>query len=314
MSPFPQSADFTVSLFEGKVIPSLTASCSPPKQQTKGKKKRRSKQAVAIIPITALQHRSDCSMRVFHCEQKNVTLSGDGKINSVRLLVTPLKVDSRQCHVLLRNPEFGDIAVTATLSVALPSPSFPLSSKLHQSTVMDEQKRTLHLKVLSGELVREELIIESSNPLLEQAAITISKWGMSEEEKRRRELTNTMKYASLRSAIEALELDDSPKSHWNKMSTGSDKVHYTVKSTCDLLRVPEAVSVQGKEGGRSILPMEFIAEYEGHYSCEVVLASRYDVRVYNVEVTVMGRGRCAVMEMRTSALQPLTQEIPLVSE
>ena len=292
------------------MIPSLLA--SPPKHQTKGKKKRKSKQTGAIIPITALKHRSDCSLRIFHCEQKTVTLSGDGKINSLRLLVTPLKVDSRQCHVLLSNLELGDIAITATLSVSLPSPSLPLSSKLHQSTVMDEQNRTLHLKVLSGENVKEELIVESSNQLLEQAAMTISKWGMSDEEKRRRELTKTMKYASLRSAIEALELDDSPKSHWNKLSNGSDQVHYTIKSTCDLLRVPDAISVSGESGEKSILPMEFVAEEEGHYSCEVVLASRYDVRVYNVEVTVLGRGRCAVMEMRTAALQPLTQEIPLV--
>lgn len=309
-SPFYDDGEFTVHLCEGKPLQSLLPGNSP-RQRTKGKK-RRSKQVVAMVPLAALQQRSDSSMHMFHCSQQTlVVVSGSGKTNLIKLQVTPLRFTSRQCHVLLSNPQLGDIVVTATVSVSLPSPSLPVSNRIHRSSIMDENSCALYMKVMTGERVKEEIIIESNNPLFDQAALALSKWTMSSEEMRRRELTHTLKYASLRTAMEALELGSSPKSH--QQPVGADQVHYKVKSSCELFHVPEMISVHGGEGQRSVLPVEFLSEEEGHFPCKIVLSSQHDVRVYNVEVTVLGRGRCAVLEMRTPALQPLTQQIPLVS-
>ena len=311
-SPFAESAEFTVQLFEGRP-PQHQSPHASPKQRVKGKKKRKSLQSTLPVSVTHLQNRSDSNMTIFHCHQQMIKLAPSGQQATLQVEVTPLKMVPRQCYILLSNKELGDIVVAASLSVSLPSPSVPLSTKLHSSTFTDEERKTLHLKVLTGEKVREEIIVESSNPLLEEAAMRLSQWEMDGVEQRRREWTSSFKHASLRTAMKALQLDDSHKSHWDKLPPGADQIHFQVGSSSNLFSLPEEVLVPGETGGRSILQLEFSSEEEGHYKAELVLTSRHDVRVYNVEVTVMARGRCATLELHTPALQPLTQDIPLVN-
>ena len=311
-SPFTDAAEFTVQLFEGTPVKSQSPHSSP-KQRTKGKK-RKSLQSTAPVAISHLQNRSEDTMNVFHCHQQTITLPSSDQQASLQLEVTPLKMAPRQCYALLSNEKLGDIVVTASLSTSLPSPSTPLSTKLHSSTFIDKERKALHLKVLTGERVREEIIVESSNPLLEEAAMRLSQWGMDGVEQRRRVFTHSLKYASLQTAMKALQLDDTPKTHWDRLPPGADHIHFQVSGSSSLFSFPAELSVPGGKGGRSILPFQFFSEDEGHYRCEVVLTSRHEVRVLNVEVTVTARGRHALLELHTPALQPLTQDIPLVRE
>ncbi len=65
--------------------------------------------------------------------------------------------------------------------------------------------------------------------------------------------------------------------------------------------------------GTTILPVEFHAEREGQYECHIHMASGYDVRTFVIESTVLAKERLAQIEFKTQAVQPLTQNIPVVS-
>ena len=65
--------------------------------------------------------------------------------------------------------------------------------------------------------------------------------------------------------------------------------------------------------GTAILPVRFYSDVEGHYECTVTLRSSHDVRVLVIEATVLAQGRHAQLEFNTHAMQPITQDIPLVS-
>ena len=61
------------------------------------------------------------------------------------------------------------------------------------------------------------------------------------------------------------------------------------------------------------LPIEFQAKKAGHYSCKVVLRSDDDVRVHQIECTVIPEGHEAQIEFSVALHQPLSQSIPIVS-
>ena len=65
--------------------------------------------------------------------------------------------------------------------------------------------------------------------------------------------------------------------------------------------------------GVAILPLRFCSEVEGQYECFITLRSGHDVRVLVIETTVLAKGRHAHLEFNTHAMQPITQDIPLVS-
>lgn len=65
--------------------------------------------------------------------------------------------------------------------------------------------------------------------------------------------------------------------------------------------------------GFGVLPLKFCATEEGQYECHVVLKSCHDIRVLIIESTVLAKGRQAKLEFSTQAMQPVTQEVPIVS-
>ena len=52
----------------------------------------------------------------------------------------------------------------------------------------------------------------------------------------------------------------------------------------------------------------------GQYEFHITLRSKYDVRVYFIEATVLEKGRYATLEFDTRATEPITQQIPIVSK
>ena len=62
-----------------------------------------------------------------------------------------------------------------------------------------------------------------------------------------------------------------------------------------------------------MLPVQFHAETEGHYECHILLRSGYDMRTICIEATVTAEEKLTEIEFHTQAIQPLTQNIPVVS-
>lgn len=67
------------------------------------------------------------------------------------------------------------------------------------------------------------------------------------------------------------------------------------------------------DAGFISIPLKFCPLGPGHYPCKILLTSNYDVRVYYIEGVVNEDQPEATFEFETPALEPLTQNIPLVS-
>lgn len=61
-----------------------------------------------------------------------------------------------------------------------------------------------------------------------------------------------------------------------------------------------------------MLPVKFHADMEGQYECRVLLRSGYDMRTVYIEATVSAKEGLTQIEFHTQAIQPLTQNIPVV--
>ena len=65
--------------------------------------------------------------------------------------------------------------------------------------------------------------------------------------------------------------------------------------------------------GSAVIPIRFHADKEGQYECHIQLKSGHDMRIIVIESTVLAEGKLAQIEFKTQAIQPLTQNIPVVS-
>ena len=202
--------------------------------------------------------------------------------------------------------------LSVSASVKRPYPLLPQSRYLDSHTTVNNKTKTLHLKAHAGQTIREELVIQSRNPSFESAALDISKWGMDSKELERRSLSGSLKYAALCTAVATLDLDSKNKTYWDSLPQESDKLIFLVEGGDQYFILPKSVVVPADQNGAGILPVEFCAENEGQYECHVVLRSKYDVRILVIESTVLARGRHAQLEFHTSAMQSVTQDIPLV--
>ena len=302
---FGKAGEFQIHLTEGTMLQE-----SPVKKKRAGKVKGPSPSP--LIPTERLQVRSTDNLKVFHSKVSSVFLESQEKI-SIFVECTPLKMQPRQCAIWLSCESLGDIVMLISTTVNLPVPTPPITNGLSPSSHVNDTTRILHLKAIVGEVIREEIVIENRNRAFEAAILGLSEWEMEDEEKKRRRDTKSLQFAALQKAMEALTLDSSLKTHWDKMTQGSDELHFSVGGDSDFFTIPGKVSVPAKQSGKAILPVEFSCDTEGRYSCRIVLHSPHDVRVYCVEVMVMDKGRIAELEIITPALEPVTQKIPIVS-
>ena len=251
-------------------------------------------------------------MKLFHTATTSVTMN-EKEADIIMVDFIPLTMQSRQCCLVLSNPNLGDVVILINATVALPLPILPVSNHLLSSTHVNKVAKTLHLKATVGEVIKEDILIQNSNNAFEAIILELSQWEMRDDERRKRTNTNSLQYASLRKAMEALNLDSSLKTHWDKMADrGSDEQHFTVESDSNLFIVPSTISVPATKHGKVVFPIQFSCNIEGRFSCRIVLRSQYDVRVYRVEAMVMDRGRTAELEIVTPALEPIIQTIPIV--
>ncbi|KAL8190387.1 UNVERIFIED_CONTAM: hypothetical protein K2H54_051960 [Gekko kuhli] len=60
------------------------------------------------------------------------------------------------------------------------------------------------------------------------------------------------------------------------------------------------------------LSIKFIPQYPGRYPCQILLQSKYDIRIYNIECVVNTDTVEAELEFVTPAYQAVIQDIPIV--
>lgn len=251
-------------------------------------------------------------MTVFNPKSHRVFLE-PGKPTPVHLTFVPLKTEPRHCAIVLRNSDLGEIVVSVSAAVRLPFPTLPQTSGTNSRIFVNHQTKTLHLNTYAGETVNEDLILTSQNQAFENAMMEVCKWQMSEVELQRRTLTHSMRYAALTVAMETLGLEKKTKTVSDEIREGLDKLVFRVEGGNEYFDLPKSVEIPAEQSNTAVLPVWFQAEEPGQYECYITLSSAHDIRVFIIESTVMARGRLAELELCTAAMQPLTQDIPLVS-
>ena len=254
-------------------------------------------------------------MTAFNPQTNQVHLEPGDHSTTVTLTFVPLKMERRHCVIILRNDNVGEIILSVKATVQLPFPTLPQTSKetdSHFFTHTDTQ--TLHLKAYVGESVNEDLLLSSDNPALERAVLEVCGWSMSDVELKRRLLTNSMKHAALETAMNCLEINQKTMTATDGIQPDFDKLVFRVDGANDYFKLPSMITVPAHKGGAARFPVQFIADVPGQYECHVVLVSAHDVRMFIIECTVLARGTQAQLEFTTTAMQPLTQDIPIVSQ
>lgn len=267
----------------------------------------------SVMLSANLTNRSLDSIQLFHTHQSSITLSPDHN-TTIDIEYVPLKRSPRQCCVLLHNRQFGDLVRLVSTSVSLPTPSPILPPFLQPSTVFDKEKRTLYIRAIVGEVVTETINITCDNQTFETAVYQLTEWKMPFHERERRLTTGSMNYTSLLSAMKSLHLDATGKTYWDHLNEGENQLHFDVSCDTKYFKLPSKLLVSPFEKNSiTSLPIEFVCDTEGHYTCHIVLTSLHDVRVYCIEVVVSIKQEQAEIEFKIPAFERLTQRIPLVS-
>ena len=252
-------------------------------------------------------------MTSFNPHANRVTLN-PGIPTTLNLTFVPLKMEPRHCTVVLRNDALGEIVLSLAATVSLPFPILQkTSSEADSRFFVNKDSQTLHLKAYVGERVQEDLFVHSENPGLEKALLEVCQWGMDPEELCRRVLTDSLETAALATAREFFQLHERTLSATNNIGEYLDELVFNVEGSDENFQLPETVCVPGRRGGMGRCTVGFVSEESGQFECRVVLRSSREVRVFIIESTVLERCREVELEFTTTAMQPLTQDIPIVS-
>lgn len=249
-------------------------------------------------------------MKLFHTHFTTIALQPNQQMD-IEVEYIPLKMFPRHCSIILHNEKLGDLVFVICTTVNLPLPSLSVSQS--PNTVVDQYTKTIHMKTVLGDSIQEVININVNNESFESAVQRLGEWEMSPEERKRLLTTGSVGYVSLLGAVKALNLESKHKTHTDCLTDEDSCLHFDVSCDSEYLKVPETVSVQANNNSTyTQLPIEFNCDMEGNYPCCIVLSSLHDIRVYLVEVLVINKGRKAELEIRTPALDKLTQRIPLV--
>ncbi|XP_022089961.1 cilia- and flagella-associated protein 47-like isoform X2 [Acanthaster planci] len=383
-NPFNQAGEFRIVLVEAKSpFPGSDATTQktgllnqkqggPKKVRSKtdhGQKKERTpsppKQDDQSPRTEMFEQDNGNQLSAFHCARQSLQLDSHGSaVIAVDFL--PFHTGKRQCSILFINESIGEFLYSIEAVAGLPMPStlpyVPTKHSVRISSaaaagngrgVYGGDDRVIYWRCDSNTVLREELIIPTTNAAREKALVVAAQQRMTETEIRRRQTTGTLASGSVTAAIAALGLTDETvltgKTSANP-NTKSDKpegtrfmveVNSKYFETPSTLFVPSPLTLKPKsaaeivtnghmvdrspaglvgntgvilDDGTVSLPVKFTPKSAGHYPCRVVLRSPNDIRVYLIECTVNPEGTAAHIEFTAPVHQSVSQEIPLVNQ
>ncbi|KAA8579715.1 hypothetical protein FQN60_006808 [Etheostoma spectabile] len=250
--------------------------------------------------------------------------SGQADILNIHYL--PFSPGTKYCSVLLVCPKVGDMLymVEATAELPLPSPltarpSSNIFIPINSDPAGCVSVLSLHCKVgqMCNELVRVPLI----NMAWEQALAFWGQHTMSADEHKRRMLTHTLHSSTVRATTALCKLSKQQAQLLRGLH--SKAVEYSVEvSLPQYFALPSIVTIPIMEDtkipwenpadcGCVDIPLQFQANSVGQFTCQVVLRSWCDTRVYLLEALVTSQGGSVHLDFSSPAHRSVTQDIPL---
>ncbi|XP_039998194.1 cilia- and flagella-associated protein 47-like [Xiphias gladius] len=254
-----------------------------------------------------------------------------GQADTLNIHYLPFCPGTKYCSVLLVCPQVGDMVYMVKTTAELPLPS-PLTAKPSSNivSISNNSDPAMFVSVLSlrckVEQVCEEVVrLPLINMAWEQALAIWGQHSMGADEHRRRMLTHTL-YSSTVRATTAIHKFFKQQAQLMRVADHSKVVTYSVEvSLPQYFTLPSAVKIPIKEDtsipwenpedcGCVDIPLRFQADCVGQFTCQVVLKSWCDTRVYMLEALVTAQGGSMHLDFSSPAHRSVTQDIPVHNE
>ncbi|XP_077958392.1 cilia- and flagella-associated protein 47-like isoform X2 [Gasterosteus aculeatus] len=226
-----------------------------------------------------------------------------GQKDTLNLYYLPFCPGTKYCSVLLVCPQVGDMVhmVKATAELPLPSPFTAQPSSNMVSIPCNSDPAVcvtlLSLQCKVGQVCEELVQVPLINMALEQALAFWGQQSMSDDEFRRRTLTHTLNSSTVRASAAVSKLVK-PQAQLLRDGPHRNGVEYSVEvSLPQYFALPSNVIIPIKEDanipwenpadcGCVDIPVRFQADSVGKFTCQVVLRSWRDTRVYVLQALV----------------------------
>ncbi|KAK1876737.1 Cilia- and flagella-associated protein 47 [Dissostichus eleginoides] len=254
-----------------------------------------------------------------------------GQADTLNIHYLPFFPGTKYCSVLLGCPQVGDMVYMVKATAELPLPS-PLTARPSANIVSIPSNSdpavlvsvlSLHCKV--GQVCEELLHVPLINMAREQALALWGQRSMSADEYRRRMITHTLHSSTVKATTAVRKLSKQMAQLFRGVYQG-EEVEYSVEvSLPQKFALPSTVTVPVREETRTPwenpadcgcvdIPVRFQADCVGQFTCQVILRSWCDTRVYVLEAQVTSQGGSVHLDFSSPAHRSVTQDIPLHNE
>ncbi|XP_049622847.1 cilia- and flagella-associated protein 47 [Suncus etruscus] len=279
-------------------------------------------------------------VREFFCPKSALNLPVKG--STLDLFFLPFEMHLRYCIVILSSRKIGEILYILEGKGIIPLPSHfpkpvPIQHNLNSSDeAFNKDDPVLYLKCKLGEILRTDILFPLMNDAKERAFAFAAKQQMSRMEYDRRSITGTLESSSVRVAIALLGLTKVECStYFNTSQLKRPKTilysveisfpeYFSIPSKIYIPQIPESRTEHSELHGLKLehksepdasiaVPLQFFPLSAGRYPCEILLKSKYDVRIFQIEGVVDEERAEGRFEFQTRAFEAITQNIPVIN-
>ncbi|XP_048459067.1 cilia and flagella-associated protein 47-like [Rhincodon typus] len=279
-----------------------------------------------------------CGIESLHFEPKRYSV--------LEVLYLPFHTGKSYCTILLMNEQIGEFVycLEGTGCIPLPSTGLEVSGPdaiPNYCAASDNKNATqviLHYKCNANRTFDQEVKIPLINEAKEKALAIAGQQQMSQTEYKRRKIAGTLESSSVRASVAASSPCCTQKKLLHTLATectGPKVIDYSVElSMPSNFESPDKISIpvsrarrmtaelpltcgslnlnKADEEDSVILPMKFLAKGPGRYTCQILLRSPCDIRLYNITCIVNPEDNLETeLEVIASTHQSVIKNIPL---
>ncbi|XP_078087998.1 cilia- and flagella-associated protein 47 [Mustelus asterias] len=281
----------------------------------------------------------------FFCKVESLHLEAQG---SSVLEVLYLPFYTRKCYatIFFINEQIGEFVYCLEGTGCIPLPSSGLQvfspdavqNYCTTSGNKDATQVVIYYKCNDSCTFDQELKVPVINEAKEKALACIAQQQMSEIEYKRRKIARTLESSSVRASVAALSPCYSQKKTLHSMRTVPKRTDYSVEvSMPGNFECPDEISIPVSKAHRvttklqqtcgslnlretakedsAIMPMKFHANGPGRYTCQILLRSSCDIRLYTITCVVNAEDNFEIeLEIAASTHQSLIKNIPVYND
>ncbi|RDD38935.1 Cilia- and flagella-associated protein 47 [Trichoplax sp. H2] len=263
-------------------------------------------------------------LQAFWSNSKQIYLNPN-ESTTIEIEFLPFHLGLHTCSVLLANNVVGEFLYLIRTMATLPLPSvvpfvsIPGSVRISSAAAAGRGQglfggdpTIIYWRCNADQKLNEVIKLPIVNTVREQALAIAAKQQMSQDEIERRKLTKTLRSCTVLAGVAAMKLKNAPAGY-EELPESEYQVRVSSKYFSTPTTIPILAQSSPHDKNKLSVPIKFEPHGAGHYPCQVILLSKYDIRVLKVECTVTATVAAADLEFHSPAYQSIKQEIPIAN-